>query len=471
MLNTPMGALVVVVLFVVGNAFLIIAFYLPRTSAPIPPTTRPNILFVMTDDMSENLLDRMPQVDTRIVSEGINFPNAYVSQSLCCPSRASILTGMYPHNTGVWSNDGPHGGVATFRALGLEQRSVPIWLTENGYRTGLVGKYMNGYDGSYLPPGWSYWYGRFDGGANENGQIISTSGQFEVDAVRSKALGFLDPATDQAGDPPFALFVWTLAPHLPAARYASRHANLYNDEAFNPPPSFNEADVSDKPKWESPLPLISDEEQAQLSEWHSNQLRSLRAVDEMVGAMLDLLQQRDELENTYVVFTTDNGVHMGEHRWWLGAGGSKNTAYEEAAGVPLAVRGPGIPANQVRPQLVLNNDFAPTFADIADAPVPEDVDGRSLLPVMNSTPPQSWRTAVLNEKPGGGGYHSLITNQYTYVEYKTGERELYDRQQDPYQLSSIHRTASPALLDSLHSRLALLKACAGQSCRTGEDTP
>jgi N-acetylglucosamine-6-sulfatase len=192
----------------------------------------------------------------------------------------------------------------------------------------------------------------------------------------------------------------------------------------------------------------------------------------MVGAMLDLLQQRDELENTYVVFTTDNGVHMGEHRWWLGAGGSsKNTAYEEAAGVPLAVRGPGIPANQVRPQLVLNNDFAPTFADIADAPVPEDVDGRSLLPVMNSTPPQSWRTAVLNEKPGGGGYHSLITNQYTYVEYKTGERELYDRQQDPYQLSSIHRTASPALLDSLHSRLALLKACAGQSCRTGEDTP
>jgi N-acetylglucosamine-6-sulfatase len=438
-----------------------------------PPTTSPNILFVMTDDMPENLLNRMPEVDGRIVSEGINFPNAYVSQSLCCPSRASTFTGMYPHNTGIWSNGGAHGGVGAFRALGLEPRSVPIWLKGDGYTTGLVGKYLNGYDASYVPPGWSYWYGRGfgTGFANENGQIISYSGDVEGDTLTSKALGFLDRATDQAGDPPFALFVWTQAPHLRAENYAPRHANLYNDEVFDPPPSFNEADVSDKPQWVRNLPPISPAEQAELSELHRNQLRSLKGVDEMVGAMLDLLQERSELENTYVVFTTDNGAHMGEHRWWLGRGGYKNTAYEEAAGVPLAVRGPGIPANQVRPQLVLNNDFAPTFADIADAPVPEDVDGRSLLPLMNNTPPQSWRTAVLNEKPGGGGYHSLITTRYTYVEYKTGERELYDRQQDPYQLSSIHRTASPALLDSLHSRLALLKACAGQSCRTSEDTP
>ena len=453
---------------------IFVALFLPFSSCTaMREPERPNILFVMTDDMPENLLPRMPEVDRRIVSEGIRFQNAYVSQSLCCPSRASILTGMYPHNTGVLSNGGPHGGVDAFREQGLEQRSVANWLTGNGYRTGLVGKYMNGYDGSYVPSGWSYWYGRYEGGfANENGQIMSTSGQFEVDAVKSKALAFLDRATDQAGDPPFALFVWTLAPHLPAARHAPRHANLYKEEGFNPSPSFNEADVSDKPTWVRDLPPISDEDRAQLSEWHRNQLRSLRSVDEMVGAMLDLLQGRGALENTYVVFTTDNGVHMGEHRWWLGRGASKNTSYEEAAGVPLTVRGPGIPANQVRPQLALNNDFAPTFADIADAPVPEDVDGRSLLPLMTSTPTQSWRTAVLNEKPlGSSGYHSLITNRYTYVEYKTGERELYDRQEDPYQLRSIDRTASPALLDSLHARLALLKAYAGQSCRMREDTP
>jgi N-acetylglucosamine-6-sulfatase len=455
-----------------------VALFLPLSSdTVVSQTARPNILFVMTDDMPENLLPRMPEVDRRIVSEGINFQNAYVSQSLCCPSRASILTGKYPHNTGVLTNGGPRGGVEVFRERGHEQRSVAIWLTGNGYKTGLVGKYMNHYDGSYVPPGWSYWYGRFSNNdglgrrANENGRIISTEGKFEVDELRSKALGFLDRETDQADDPPFALFVWTLAPHLPAP-YAPRHADLYNDEVFNPPPSFDEADVSDKPQWVRDLPPITDEERAQLSEWHRNQLRSLKAVDKMVGALLDLLQERGELENTYVVFTTDNGAHMGEHRWWSGAGGSKSTAYEEAAGVPLAVRGPGIPANQVRSQLALNNDFAPTFADIAEAPVPEDVDGRSLLPLMNSTPTESWRTAVLNERALGTlGYYSLITNRYTYVEYKTGERELYDRQQDPYQLSSIHRTASPSLLDSLHARVALLKACAGQSCRTSEDIP
>ena len=161
-----------------------VALFLPLSSdTVVPQTARPNILFVMTDDMPENLLNRMPEVDRRIVSEGIRFRNAYVSQSLCCPSRASILTGMYPHNTGVWSNGGPHGGVDAFRERGLEQRSVAIWLTGNDYKTGLVGKYMNGYDGSYVPPGWSYWYGRYDSGdgdgrfANENGQIVSTAGK------------------------------------------------------------------------------------------------------------------------------------------------------------------------------------------------------------------------------------------------------------------------------------------------------
>jgi N-acetylglucosamine-6-sulfatase len=435
---------------------------------------RPNIVFVMTDDMPENLLDEMPQVQERIVSEGVNFPNAYVSQSLCCPSRASILTGMYPHNTGVLGNAPPQGGVEAFREQGLEQRSVAIWLRRSGYRTGLIGKYMNGYDGSYVPPGWGYWYGRYDSGnfANENGQVRSQAGQVESDVLKSKSLAFLARSTDQASDPPFALFVTPVNPHLPARNYAPRHANLYNDAVLDPPPSFNEVDVSDKPAWVRGLPPISDEDQVLLNEWHRNQLRSLRGVDEMVGEIIDLLQERGELENTYVVFTTDNGVHMGEHRWWSRQGG-KNTAYEEAAGVPLAVRGPGIPAGRVRPQLALNNDFAPTFADIADTSVPADVDGRSLLPLMNNTLTERWRTAVLNEQLlGSRGYHSLITGRYTYVEYdKTGEMELYDRQNDPYQLQSIHSTASPALLDRLRTRLASLTACAGQSCRTGEDPP
>jgi arylsulfatase A-like enzyme len=273
--------------------------------------------------------------------------------------------------------------------------------------------------------------------------------------------------------------VCTNAPHLPP-EYAARHADLYEDEVLNPPPSFDEADVSDKPKWIRELPRLSEEDRLMLSKWHRNQLRSLRSVDEMVGAILDLLQQRGVLENTYVVFTADNGTQMGEHRWWAEKG-AKHTAYEEAAGVPLAVRGPGVPAGEVRSQLVLNNDFAPTFADIAGAHVPKEVDGSSLLPLMEGkASSEDWRTALLNERPLAGGYQeghlipipaydALMTNRYTYVEYGTGERELYNRQEDPYQLESIHKTADPALLQALHAQLMTLKACSGKSCETAEN--
>jgi N-acetylglucosamine-6-sulfatase len=459
-------------------ALVLVAVLLPLGCAPVTPVTeKPNIVFVLTDDMPEELLYRMPEVRERIVARGLRFPNAYVSESLCCPSRATILTGMYPHNTGVWTNGGSHGGLKVFREEGLEEHTVATWLAKSDYRTGLVGKYMNGYDASYVPPGWAYWAGRSDAGSgrqvNENGEVRDYSGQFMTDVYKDKALAFLKQATDQAEHPPFALFVWTNAPHLPPP-YATRHADLYEDEILNAPPSFDEADVSDKPQWIRELPRLSDQDRLMLSEWHRNQLRSLRAVDEMVGAILDLLQRRDVLGNTYVVFTTDNGTHMGEHRWWMESG-AKDTAYEEAAGVPLAVRGPGVPAGEVRSQLVLNNDFAPTFADIAGAPVPEEVDGRSLLPLIDNASSEGWRTALLNERPQAGGhypvpaYHAVITNRYTYVEYETGERELYNRHEDPYQLESIHETADPALLQALHTRLMTLKACAGNSCNAAEN--
>jgi arylsulfatase A-like enzyme len=201
----------------------------------------------------------MPEVHKRIAARGLHFPNAYISESICTPSRASILTGMYPHNTGVWMNGQPpyqhhdresHGGLRIFREEGHEENTVATWLDKSGYRTGLIGKYMNGYDASYVPPGWAYWAGRYTAGSdmNENGYVRDYSGQFMTDVYKNKALAFLEQATDREGDPPFALFVWTNAPHLPP-EYAARHADLYEDEVLNPPPSFDEADVSDKPQW------------------------------------------------------------------------------------------------------------------------------------------------------------------------------------------------------------------------------
>jgi arylsulfatase A-like enzyme len=442
---------------------------------------RPNILFVMTDDQPKDTLLAMPKVRERIVQQGANLINAYVSESLCCPSRATTLRGQYPHNTQVMRNGPPQGGHETFVSRGLEDDTVGHWLRGAGYSTALVGKYMNGYDASYKPPGWSYWYAKADGGTpgervNDNGPTkdLAGDGKTWTDRFAPKATGFLDRSTDSAGDAPFALFFWPTQPHLEAHDYAERYADLYRNELLNPKPSFNEADVSDKPDWVRELPRIGDAKTDQLTQWRRNQLRSLRQVDDAVGSMLSLLAKRGELENTYVFYTTDNGTGMGDHRWFNRLG-MKQTPYEEAANVYSFVRGPGIGAGTER-RLALNNDFAPTFVGIADGTTPGFVDGRSLLPILEGDP-ATWRTAIMNEQPKQAGhgitpYHAIITERYTYAEYTNTDRELYDRNTDPYQLESQHEDPeTQALRDKLSGRLATLKACEAEGCRTAENGP
>jgi N-acetylglucosamine-6-sulfatase len=439
--------------------------------------TRPNILFVMTDDQPKDTMGAMPEVSGRVRGMGMTLSNAYVSESLCCPSRASILRGQYPHNTGIERNGPPNGGVQDFRASGKESDTVATQLRRNGYATGLVGKYMNGYNASYTPPGWAYWYAKADASvpgnpARENGTVIDYAGDGGNwgDRLDTKAMGFLDRRTDQATDKPFALFFWSGQPHLRAADYADRYDGLYSKATLPSKPSFDEADVSDKPRWVQNLPRMTDQDRQQLTQWRRNQLRSVRQVDDTVGKMLDLLNRRGELDNTYVVFTTDNGTHMGEHRWftWHGA---KNTAYEEAANVPMFVRGPGIRAGTTRDELVLNNDLAPTFAQIAGSTPASYTDGRSLLPVWKGNV-STWRTAVLNERRVQDGnpvslYSSALTRRHTYVEYNTGETELYDRDADPFELTNISDTAGAP--SGLVSQLHALEGCTGATCRSAED--
>src|SRR5215203_3956903 len=166
-------------------------------------SARPNIIFVMTDDMPERLWSTMPTLRNRVGAQGARFTNAYVTQSLCCPSRATVLTGKYPHNHGITGNSAPNGGEAEFRSSGQDQDTVATRVRAEGYRTALVGKYMNAYTGEYVPPGWSYWYAKVGSSSvNDNGRILDSSGSFPV-TIASKAQGFLNRATDQAGDPPF----------------------------------------------------------------------------------------------------------------------------------------------------------------------------------------------------------------------------------------------------------------------------
>jgi len=449
-------------------------------TAKAQTTSRPNILFVMTDDQPKNTMMAMPEIRTRVRDMGMSLSNAYVSESVCCPSRVSILRGQYPHNTGIERNGPPNGGAQDFRASGKESETIATRLRRSGYVTGLVGKYMNGYDASYTPPGWAYWYGKADATvpgdpARENGTVIDYAGDGGNwgDRWDNKAMGFLDRNTDAISDKPFALFFWSGQPHLQANDYADRYSGLYMNASLPPTPSFNEADVTDKPRWVQDLPQIDDANERQITEWRRNQLRAVRQVDDTVGKMLDLLEQRGELANTYIVFTTDNSTHMGEHRWfsWHGA---KNTPYEESANVPMYVRGPGIPAGTKSDSLVLNNDLAPTFDRIVGLAPPSYTDGRNVLPVWKGRN-TSARTAILNERRVKDGnpvslYQSAITKTQTYVEYTTtAEKELYDRTTDPYELRNSYDVDAPPV--DLEGRLRALEGCVAGACRAAEDGP
>jgi N-acetylglucosamine-6-sulfatase len=436
---------------------------------------KPNILFVMTDDMPEYLWDDMPNLRTHVANKGVRFRNAYVTQSLCCPSRATMLTGKYPHNHGITDNGGTSGGQAGFRASGQDRDTVATRVSAAGYKTALIGKYMNGYDG-YVPPGWSYWYAKTGKHtANENGRTVDRSGPFPV-TIASKAQAFLESSTDQANDPPFMLFYWTSQPHLPM-NVPSGYRNLFTNEKVPRTPAFNEANVSDKPAYIRERPPLTADKVAAADEGYRDQMRTLTHLDDTLANMLDLLVDRGELANTYVVFTTDNGTLMGQHRW-LGERGAKQVPYEEAAGVPLIVRGPDVPEGIVRNQLVANNDIAPTFAVWAGVEPPSGTDGRSIASVACANPPTSWRSAVLNEQhklvdpSPARDYNAVMTKRYTYVEYATGEKELYDRAVDPYELQSKHdRPAYANTMAALSLRLHTLEGCKTDACRTAENGP
>ncbi|MBA2714489.1 MAG: sulfatase [Rubrobacteraceae bacterium] len=439
-------------------------------------TARPNIVFIMTDDMPKRLWRTMPTLRSQVGAEGVRFTNAYVTQSLCCPSRATVLTGKYPHDHGITGNRAPNGGEAEFRSTGQDRDTIATRMHAAGYRTALIGKYLNGYTGEYVPPGWSYWYAESgENGVNDNGRVASDfSGSFQV-TIANKAKTFLDGATDQAEDPPFMLFYWTTQPHL-AAKAPQGYRNLFRDARLPRPPSFNEADVSDKPAYIKNLPSLTQDRIDRLEANHKIQRRSLAHVDDVLKDMLGLLEDRGELANTYIVFATDNGVHMGEHRYVIPRG-SKSTPYEEAASTPLMIRGPGVPHGGVRTGLVANNDFASTFADWANVSQPEGVDGRSITPLLSAAPPPAWRTALLNEsqfvKPEGSAfpnYEALFAaDGNRYVEYATQEKELYDLETDPYELTnSYDPNTMPA---GLPSRLQALRSCAADACRAAEGGP
>lgn len=449
--------------------------------------SKPNVIFVIADDLNVESMAHLPKLQSLLADRGVTLANYFVSLSLCCPSRASILRGQYAHNTEIFTNGPPGGGFQKFRDLGEEDSTIATWLHDAGYRTVLMGKYLNGYPmTTHVPPGWNEWYGvaggvnffnytlnEFNDSMNEKGQLVSYGSGPEAyltDVLAEKAADFIlrTAPTEQ----PFFMYIAPFAPHQPATP-APRHQDRFPGVEAPRTPSFNEQDVSDKPIWVRNTPLRTPAQIAQLDALYRRRLQSMLAVEDLIERLIETLRATGQLGSTYIVFSSDNGFHLGQHR--LPAG--KNTAYEEDIRVPLIVRGPQVPPGQVVENLAVNIDLAPTFAELGGAQAPEFVDGRSLVPLLRGDPPppENWRQGFLLEAGfimGNRVFQGIRGNGFTFVEYlNTGERELYDLTNDPDQLQSIHNTADPLFLDQLAAWLKDLSTCAGESCRSAEDSP
>ncbi len=451
------------------------------SSIPEPEEERPNFILLNTDDMDAASVQHMPRLRRILGEGGTEFENSFVTNSLCCPSRATLLRGQYTHNHGVRSNKPPEGGLFRFRKLHRERSTLATWLDDAGYRTALVGKYFNGAAAAprHVPVGWDEWYewiGNYESPAikmNENGEITTYNSTLnhDTDVFSDRASDFIGRST--AGGQPFFLYLAPNSPHRPP-RYPLRHTFSFGDADAPRPPSFNERDVSDKPRWVREKPLLDREEIEYVDSLQRGRLRELQAVDDMLGRLTGELEASGELDNTYILFTSDNGYHLGLHRLLIG----KWSAYEEDIRVPLLIRGPGVPVDRDIQRLVLNNDIAPTIADLADIKTPAFTDGRSLGPLLEEDPPprSRWRSAFLieaaeGEDTGRPAYKALRTRNRLYVEYSNGEHELYNLEKDPYQLENGYENAPPALLRRLDSRLEALKGCEREECREAENSP
>jgi N-acetylglucosamine-6-sulfatase len=453
--------------------------------APAVAQAKPNIVFIMTDDQTVSSTSVQRNVSL-IQGQGTTFSQTIASYPLCCPSRATYLSGQYAHNHGVIHNAGPFGGYTRFDNM----NSLPLWLQAAGYRTMHVGRYLNGYgvqnpDLTEVPPGWSDWVSAVGESVfnyeqwqtNENRQIFwrpggDHPGEHQTDFFGRRAAELVDQAAPSAQ--PFFLSLTFPAPHsgapvdaddppfLGTPSPAPRHRNAFATRPLPRPPSFDEVDMTLKPQILADRPRLSPEWIAAIQENYQQELESLLTVDDAVGAVLGALQRSGELDDTLLIYTSDNGFFHGEHR----VASEKVLPYEEAARIPLIVRGPGVPRGRKIGQLVSNLDWAPTIVDAADATPWRLMDGRSLFEPIEDPRRETGREIVLENGVGANGvpmFRALRNPRYVWIEHKTtGEYELYDLRKDPYQLRNLSDLDSYASIRSaMAGRLRKLQSCRG----------
>ncbi|KAG0857018.1 hypothetical protein G6F16_004238 [Rhizopus arrhizus] len=485
-----------------------ILFLFTLTLISLSQAEKPNIVFIFTDDQDYQLnsLDYMPNVQKHLVEKGTTFRNHYATVSLCCPSRVSLLRGQYAHNTNITDVSPPYGGYNRFNSLKLGEDYLPIWLQKAGYHTNYIGKLMNQYSvNNYnhpIPKGFDYQdqlvdpytYIYHTAVFSKDGQDpVYYPNQYQTDVIHAKAkaaLKRLENATD-----PFFLWVAPMAPHAqftihdngslstgPAVP-AARHAHLFQDVKIPRHPHFNPKRQSKTASFWKHLDRLSPEEVDGLDEAYRNRLRALQAVDEMVGSLMEELERQGRLENTFVVYSADNGYHLGQHRSFPG----KTSNLEEDINVPLIVRGPGVPEGKKSDRVSAHHDLAPTFLALAGAPIPRWVDG-GVMPLTNALArhPQPvskesfaveyWTPHALDEiftrpqpVPGPNIYKTIrvIAEEYDYMYavWCTGEHELYDLKTDPFEMNNLYASSDTKLISRLDALLVVLKSCRAHTCR------
>jgi arylsulfatase A-like enzyme len=418
---------------------------------------RPNIILIFTDDQPFHTVDYMPTVKNQLMANGVVFENGFTTTPLCCPSRVSILSGQYVHNHEVYTNRMPLGGAPKYD----DSECFAIWLRDAGYQTAYFGKYLNDYEAltplGYVPPGWDVWnsfLGKnitqveddgnsqyyFDFSMSENGVNVAypkTKDNFSADVVTNKALSFIRDSRDT----PFFMMVGYYNPHSPYLS-APRHRETFRsgtgwDWVQYRPPSFNEEDIRDKPDYLADLSPLSETE---VDTVHKQILRSLLSVDDGVASITAALDQAGLSENTIIIFTSDNGLTLGDHRF----GATKNCPYDACVKVPFIIYAPGYYAPRADSHLVANIDLASTIAEWAGVTAPDNVDGMSLVSLLKN-PSSDWRNEILFEhwptEEGVGSmipeFYSIRTAEWKYTEYITGEVELYHLVNDPYELQNL----------------------------------
>jgi arylsulfatase A-like enzyme len=492
-----------------------------RPSAADTPEKRPNVVLILTDDLDKSLMPYMPNVTRLIRDQGAELTNFYVEQSSCCPSRASILSGLYAHNHGVIGNAWPEGGYERWKQT-EQGDDLPVWLTRAGYRNAMLGKYFNEYPyppgghlsdaekaerRAYVPPGWQSWAAPVQGNAyaqdhyrlNVDGEVDPDFSEGYLDSrLGDRMLSLVAGGVDGFDFAEGGQFVYyaSYSPHTPYA-FPKDLRGTYADARYPRTPDFGEADISDKFGLTRTRDALTAPDEWIIDQTFRKRIRSVQVLDRNVARLVQTLADQGALDDTYLIFTSDNGYVMGNHRREIG----KYNQFQGTVNVPFYVRGPGITPGSTYDDVAGNIDIAPTIAEIAGAPAPADVDGLSLLSRLHGGPelerryfllgraltptntttangleeaPETYvensRSSRLNDFTGvTNGRYKLI--RYTHLPHE----ELYDLKNDPYELDNLlaydqasYLAMTPAgreAVDTLRAALDRLLTCSGVSCR------